>query len=63
MLKEMLLTNLGILAAINNPDDCPICGMATSHLSYLDCVNHIDNCGGGGLALAEFSVEVAYKEL
>lgn len=62
MLKEMSLKNHRTLAVINNPDECPGCGMATRHLSYLDCMNHIDNCGGGS-ALAEPSVEIPNKKL
>lgn len=61
MLKNQLINNSPGVNFIN-PDECPKCGMATRHMAYLDCMNHISNCETELLRPTEMPVEISHKE-
>ena len=62
MLNTLIMPNSASFANFLNPDECPDCGMATGHMTYLQCLNHIFNCEGEGLPLTEMTVEIADKK-
>ena len=66
MVIDNPLLNKDIFRSIVNPGDCPDCGMATHHMTYLDAVNHIFNCfeiPEVDLTLSQIPLEVANKKL